>query len=144
MPKRTTDYRAGLLEELRDPGAAANYLTAALEDSDAMFLTALRDVAEARQMSRVAATAGLSRENLYRMLSGRGNPRYSSLIAVLNSLGLRLSVETMPPRTRRRPAKRIRGRLEWAPFLRQPVKLQNPLNGEWSHGIVSKEVHQGV
>jgi DNA-binding phage protein len=53
MPKRTTDFREGFLADLADPQEAANYLNAALEDSDQMALVALRDVAEARQMARV-------------------------------------------------------------------------------------------
>ena len=51
MPKRSTDYRKTLLEDLRNPVEAANYLNAAMEDSPEMFLTALRDVAEARQLT---------------------------------------------------------------------------------------------
>ncbi len=92
MPKRSRDYRIGLLRELRDPAAASDYLNAALEDSDEMFLLALRDVAEARQMTWVAEEAGVAREALYRMLSQIGNPRYSSLSGVLRALGLRLRI----------------------------------------------------
>ena len=55
----------------------------------AAFLLALRDVAEALQMSKVAVAAGVNRENLYRMLSGRGNPRFSSLLAVMKALDCR-------------------------------------------------------
>ena len=49
-------------------------------------------MAEAQGMSRVAAAAGLSRESLYRSLSAAGNPRLSTLVAVLRVAGLRLSV----------------------------------------------------
>jgi probable addiction module antidote protein len=93
MPKRTRDYRETLLESLRDPSAAASYLNTALEDSDEMFLIALRDVAEAHQFSKVASEAGLSRESIYRTLSGNGNPRYSSLIGILKAVSLKLSIE---------------------------------------------------
>ena len=92
MPKRTSDYRAGLLEDLKDPREAAYYLNAALGDSDEMFLKALRDVAEARQITKVATSAGVSRESVYRMLSKTGNPRYSSLIGILGALGLKISI----------------------------------------------------
>ena len=93
MPKRTRDYREGLLKSLLDPNAAAHYVNAALEDSDDMFLIALRDVAGARQMAKVASEAGISRESIYRMLSGTGNPRFNSLIGVLRAVGLRLVIE---------------------------------------------------
>jgi probable addiction module antidote protein len=90
MPKRTTDFRADLLEDLADPREAAHYLNAALDDSEQIALVALRDIAEARQMSRVAGEAGVSREALYRMLRRTGNPTYSSLMGILGALGLRI------------------------------------------------------
>jgi len=79
------------------------YLQAALEDdeegADAVFLQALRDVAQANHMSYVAEATGLNRESLYKMLSRRGNPGLSSLRAVLNAVGLRLAVEVVAPKT---------------------------------------------
>jgi probable addiction module antidote protein len=90
----TKSYRDSLLESLQDPAEAAAYLDAALDDEDSrVFLLALRDVAEARGISRVAAEADLNRESLYRMLSEEGNPRLSSLDALLHALGLRLAIE---------------------------------------------------
>ena len=100
MAKRTRSYRIGLMEELRDPVIAAHYVAAALEDSPDMFLVALRDVAEARQMSKVARDAEVSRESLYRMLSEEGNPRYSSLLGILRAVGLRLTIEPDLPSER--------------------------------------------
>jgi probable addiction module antidote protein len=90
MPKRTSDFREELLADLRDPQEAANYLNAAMEDSEQMALVALRDIAEARQMARIAEAAGVAREALYRMLSKTGNPTYGSFTGVLNALGLRM------------------------------------------------------
>lgn len=92
MPKRVTDYRQTLLRSLTDPVEAAHYLEAAIEDSDSMFLTALRDVAEAKQMSAVAKGAGVAREAIYRMLSPKGNPSFRTVKATLNFLGLKLGV----------------------------------------------------
>ena len=60
MPKRTSSYHSGLIDRLRNPQAAASYLRAAMEDSREMFLVALRNVAEARQMSKVAERARIS------------------------------------------------------------------------------------
>jgi probable addiction module antidote protein len=93
MPKRTTDFRDDLLADLADPKEAAHYLNAASEDSTDMVLVALRDVAEARQMARVAEGAGVAREALYRMLRKSGNPTYTSLVGVLNAVGLRIVFE---------------------------------------------------
>ena len=93
MDNRTKDYRESLLHDLQDPGEAATYLTAALEEGDsAAFLLALRDVADARGISMLAAKAQLNRENLYRMLSEHGNPQLDSLTTLLDALDLRLAV----------------------------------------------------
>jgi probable addiction module antidote protein len=94
MSKASVSYVEGLKASLQDPEEAAAYLNAALEDGDQeVFLLALRDVADARGLSTVAQQAQLNRENLYRMLSEQGNPQLSSLRALLNSMGLRLSVD---------------------------------------------------
>ena len=58
-----------------------------------MFLVALRDVAEARQMATVAETAGIARESIYRMLAEKGNPTYLSLVGILRAVGLKLAVK---------------------------------------------------
>lgn len=84
MPKRA--YAVGLRERLQDRDYAKEYVNAAARDSLESFLLALRDVAEARNMSRVAESARVNRENMYRMLSKRGNPRLKSLRAITESL----------------------------------------------------------
>ena len=93
MPKRTLDHRAWLIEELRDPVVAANYLNEAMSDSIEMFLKALRNVAQARQMTEVAKKAGVRRESLYRTLSKKGNPCLDTLNSILNVVGLRISFQ---------------------------------------------------
>src|SRR5438445_12500553 len=87
-------YHPELIEALRDPREAAEYLSAALEDGDPEgFLLGLRDVAEAQGgVAQLAEAAKLNRESLYRMLSDRGNPELRSLDALLHALGLRLSL----------------------------------------------------
>jgi probable addiction module antidote protein len=78
-----------------DPASVAASPNAALEEVDneeELFLLTLRAAAEARGMSRLAQETGLKRESLYRMLSAKGNPRLSSLGAVLRALRLRLAV----------------------------------------------------
>ena len=93
MSRLTKNYRESLLQALQAPQEAAEYLTAALEERDsAVFLLALRDVADASGLSTLAAKAQLNRENLYRMLSEHGNPQLDSLTALLDALDLRLAV----------------------------------------------------
>ncbi len=79
--------------------AIAEYLTAALEnpDSDA-FLVAVRDVAKARGIAKVAAAAGLGRESLYKALKPGAQPRVDTVRRLLGALGVRLDVA--PPHTR--------------------------------------------
>jgi len=89
---RTTSYRQSLLTALEDPVEASAYLNAALDDSPQEFLKALRNVAQARQMSRVAKDAGVQRETLYRAFSEQGNPTFETLSSVLEALGMKLSI----------------------------------------------------
>ena len=94
MPKTQPNYHDDLHERLTDPDYAAGYIEAVLEEGDdpEAFLIALRDVAQARGFSQLARDTNLQRENLYTMLSDRGNPVLSSLYAILDALDLRLSV----------------------------------------------------
>lgn len=95
MAKKTTTYQEDLIEALKDPREAAEYLNAAIEEGDrAVFLLALRNVAEAHGgMQAVAGKARMNRESLYRMLSKKGNPEIKSIFNLLHSMGLKLTVE---------------------------------------------------
>ena len=98
MNKSSRPYKPELLKALQDPVEAAEYLNAALEeDSNELFLLALRNVAEAHGMKKLAGDAQLNRESMYRMLSEQGNPQFASLTAILRELGLKLSVEVKNP-----------------------------------------------
>ncbi|MGA8531245.1 MAG: addiction module antidote protein [Acidobacteriaceae bacterium] len=98
--KRTasTSHDEALIKELQeDPEFAAEYLRAAMEDTEepGVLLIALRRVAEARGgVAKIAKAAGIERESLYRALSRRGNPRWSTLVAVTRAMGLKLTVES--------------------------------------------------
>src|SRR5436853_164365 len=92
MPKRTSSYRDRLLQRLALPEEAANYLNAAMDDSTDAFLEALRDVAQARQMSFVANRSGVKRETIYRATSGTGNPTLDTLNSVLGVCGLQINI----------------------------------------------------
>ena len=94
MPKRTTPYRARLLQSLINPDEAVHCLNAAINDSPEMFLKALRNVAQAHQMAKVAKKAGVARENLYRAFSEGGNPTLDTLHSVLAAVGLDIHVAT--------------------------------------------------
>jgi len=94
--KASESHDEAIVRRLRkDPDFAAEYLKAALEDDDEpqVLLIALRQLARARGIAKVAKAAGVERESLYRALSARGNPRLSTLVAVTKAIGLRITVE---------------------------------------------------
>jgi probable addiction module antidote protein len=94
--KPSTSHDEAMIRRIRkEPEFAAEYLKAALEDADEprVLLIALRHVAQARGIARIARAAGIERESLYRALSARGNPRLSTLYAVAKAIGVRLTVE---------------------------------------------------
>ena len=96
MVKKHKDFQEYLLNSLQNPKDALAYLNEALMDEDQrVFLLALKDVLEAQNgdMSALAREAQLNRENLYRMLSTRGNPKLTSLRSVLHVLGLELAIQ---------------------------------------------------
>jgi probable addiction module antidote protein len=85
------NYRTELLKQLKDPAEAAEYLNACMNDSEEVFLLALRDVVEASGgMANIAKKTDLNRENLYRSLSKKGNPKLSSLSSILEAVGIKL------------------------------------------------------
>lgn len=86
----TIDYKEDfLMTDLQDLDRAAEYLTAAIEEGEDVFLLAVRDVVEAQGgIGPLAKATSLNRENLYDMLSDKGNPRLLSITTVLDKLGL--------------------------------------------------------
>lgn len=70
------------------------YLEAAMEGNDPKHIaSALGDVARSKGMSEIARKAGVGRQALYNALSDNGNPTLETLTAVLNALGLQLTVQ---------------------------------------------------
>jgi probable addiction module antidote protein len=87
----TTGY--DVADHLRTPEEMAAYLEACLEEAegDAAFIAkALGDIARAKGMTQVARDAGLSRESLYKALSGDRSPDFDTILKVVGALGLRL------------------------------------------------------
>ena len=92
----TDNYEKELIESLKNREEAAAYLTACLEESEEVFLLGLRQVVNAHGgVGQLAEATGLNRESLYRMLSGEGNPRLSSLATILHALGIRPTFSTV-------------------------------------------------
>ena len=76
----------------------AEYLNEALaeslkgdEESQYLFLLALRNVAEAQGgIGNLAKKAHVGRESLYKTLSEKGNPKWHTLVSLVIALGLNL------------------------------------------------------
>jgi probable addiction module antidote protein len=90
---KTVTSRYDVAEHLRTPKEMAAYLEACLEEAegDAAFVAkALGDIARAKGMSQIARDTGLSRESLYKALSGDRSPSFDTVLKVIEALGLKL------------------------------------------------------
>ncbi|MDI6837551.1 addiction module antidote protein [Ciceribacter thiooxidans] len=80
-------------EFFADAEAQAALLTDAFESGDAAYIAnALGIIAKAKGMTRVAREAGVTREALYKALSERGDPKFSTILGVAKALGLKFTV----------------------------------------------------
>ena len=80
-------------EHLRTPEEMALYIDACIAESDgdaAFVAKALGDVARVQGMSKIARDAGMSRESLYKALSGERSPDFATILRVTRALGVRL------------------------------------------------------
>jgi len=72
------------------------YLEACAEENDpALMAYALGTIARARNMSQLARDTGLTREGLYKALSGDGNPSLATVMKVAHALGLQVTFRQM-------------------------------------------------
>jgi probable addiction module antidote protein len=104
----TTKYDVS--EHLRTPQEMAAYLEACIEEANgdaAVIAKALGDIARAKGMSQEAPDAGLSRESLYKALSGERNPGFDTILKVIDALGLRLHAKTATDGKLRKEPKRL-------------------------------------
>jgi probable addiction module antidote protein len=81
-------------EYLKTEEAIIAYLDESMRDNDpAHIARALGDVARSEGMTEISKRTGLGRQALYKALSEQGNPTLETVTAIIQSLGLRLSVE---------------------------------------------------
>jgi probable addiction module antidote protein len=93
---KTITSRYDVAEHLRTPEEMAAYLEACIEEAngDATFIAkALGDIARAKGMAQVAKDAGLSRESLYKALSGDRAPSFDTILKVTQALGIKLHAQ---------------------------------------------------
>jgi probable addiction module antidote protein len=70
------------------------YLEAALNENDpALLLKAIDAIARSNGMARLAAELNLDPEGLYKPLTARGNPPFTTVVKILDNLGFQLSIQ---------------------------------------------------
>lgn len=110
--RKTTTTRYDVADHLRTPAEMAAYVEATFEEANgnaAYIAKALGDVARSKGMAKVARHAGLSRESLYKALSGDRSPGFDTVLKVMGALGLRFRAEVLQEQKSRssgRPSKR--------------------------------------
>lgn len=90
MKTMTSPY--DVAEHLRTPEEMAAYLEGCIEEADgdtAFIAKALSDIARAQGMTQVARDSELSRESLYKALSGERSPSFDTILKVVSALGLK-------------------------------------------------------
>lgn len=116
---------------LRTPEERAAYLQATLEDCHGdihEIMHALGDIARSEGMTRVARKSGLSRESLYKSLSGTRNANIDTVFKVMSALGLQLRVTAVAPKARQVPsAPRDTRTKRAATPLKKPLVTRTPL-----------------
>jgi probable addiction module antidote protein len=89
----TQTYPWDASDHLKTKEDIVAYLEAALEDGDpSLIAAALGDIARSKGMTQIARETGLGRESLYKGLSIEGNPEFTTVIKVLQAIGLRFQV----------------------------------------------------
>lgn len=94
MGNRSVSYHEDLIERLKDPELRVAYVNAALKDGDpSILLAVLEDCAEAMGgVPKLAKAIHVSPQAVYKMFSGKGNPRWENLNKILETLGFRINV----------------------------------------------------
>jgi probable addiction module antidote protein len=88
--KKRYDYDPA--DALKSDEAIEVFLADAFQTGDARYIAkALGVVARAKGMTRIARTTGLAREQLYRSLSGDGNPTLETTLAVMKAIEFELT-----------------------------------------------------
>jgi probable addiction module antidote protein len=92
MAKKLTNYDPA--EDLGSDEAVAIFMAEAFQTNDARYIShAVGVVARAKGMAQIASQTGLSREQLYRSFSERGNPTLKTTLRVMSALGITLTAK---------------------------------------------------
>ena len=92
MAEKLTKYDPA--EDLASDEAIAAFMAEAFQTNDVAYIShALGVVARAKGMAQIAGQTGLSREQLYRSFSEKGNPTLKTTLAVMKALGIELTAK---------------------------------------------------
>jgi len=92
MAEKLTKYDPA--EDLASDQAIATFMAEAFQTNDVAYIShALGVVARAKGMAQIAGQTGLSREQLYRSFSEKGNPTLKTTLAVMKALGIELTAK---------------------------------------------------
>ena len=93
---RTKIKRFDASDYLEDEATISEYLNSVIEEENQdLLLSAIGDIAKARGMKRIADQSGLGRESLYKALAPGAKPRFSTIMKVLNAVGLQLRTKPL-------------------------------------------------
>ena len=93
MAEKLTPYDPA--EDLGSDEAIAVFMAEAFQTNDVAYIShVLGVVARANGMAQIAGQTGLSREQLYRSFSKKGNPSLKTTLAVMKALGVELTAKT--------------------------------------------------
>jgi len=97
MAKRSVDFKKVLLEQLKDPNLAVAYLNEHFRyrgpDRKRHLLLGIKNVVEAQGFTALSRQSGISRRTLYQAFSEKGNPTIETLLALLDTIGVRIRLE---------------------------------------------------
>lgn len=95
MPGKIADLkRYDPAEDVTSDAAMSVFMADAFGTTDAGYIAhALGIVARAKGMAQIARETGLSREQLYRSFSEKGNPTLKTTLAVMKTLGIELTAK---------------------------------------------------
>ncbi len=93
MSAKGSSFNDYLEERLKDPELACHFIAEAIEENDPDYLkVALGEIVKAYGVAYISEQSGIGRQTIYKMLSEKGNPTHKNLVAILDTLGLELTV----------------------------------------------------
>jgi len=92
MAEKFTKYDPA--DSLETEEAVAVFMNDAFETNDPAYIAhAFGVVARAKGMTKIAKETGITREQLYRSFSVKGNPTLRSALKIMGALGIKLAAK---------------------------------------------------